>query len=192
MQLYDTKLDKWQLSPTDDVIRKVALWILPVFIFTALTALGAQIAIPVPGSPVPVTLQTLFVLLSGGWLGATRGALSQFLYVLIGALGMPVFAGHTAGFSVLMGPTAGYLIGFMLASLSVGLWTKGQKSLGRQMIRLWLSGSLVIFGCGLLNLVYVHSIPWSKALEIGFYPYIIGDVLKILFAASILKFRIRN
>lgn len=176
-------------------VTKRVIWtalrgITPVFVFTGLTILGAQIRIPIPGTPVPVTLQTFFVLLSGAWLGGGRGCLSQIFYVLLGVLGMPVFSGNYSGMAVLLGPTGGYLIGFMLAPLLVNfLCKKNQKTFLGNFISLWLGGSLIIFGCGIINLVYVHSLSLEKALSLGFYPFIIGDILKIGLASSLLKAR---
>ncbi len=90
-------------------------------LFAALTAAVSPIKIPLGFTPVPITLQTLMVLLSGALLGANLGALSQFLYVLVGALGLPVFAGGSSGFGALFGPTGGYLISYPIAAYVVGL-----------------------------------------------------------------------
>ena len=88
--------------------------------FAALTALGAYLIIPLPFSPVPLTLQTFFTYTSGAVLGKYRGALSQIIYIGLGCLGLPVFAGGKAGFGVLLGPTGGYLIGFVLGAFLIG------------------------------------------------------------------------
>jgi biotin transport system substrate-specific component len=86
--------------------------------FGSLTAIGAYIMIPLP--PVPITFQTLFLNLAGALLGGYLGALSQVVYILLGVIGLPVFAGGKAGLGVLLGPTGGYLFGFVLAALVVG------------------------------------------------------------------------
>src|SRR3989338_6715420 len=90
-------------------------WSLPIFMFSALTAAGAQISIPIPGTPVSVTLQTLVVLLSGAWIGGLRGTLSQVVYVAVGVLGFPVFAQQSGGWSILWGATGGDLMGVLFA-----------------------------------------------------------------------------
>ncbi len=92
-----------------------------VALFAALTAIGGWLSFPLPFSPVPITLQVLFVLLAGALLGPMRGALSQIIYVLIGAIGLPVFAQFSGGIGILVGPTGGYLIGFIVAAFLVGL-----------------------------------------------------------------------
>ena len=89
-----------------------------VGLFAALTAIGAWISIPIP--PVPFTFQVLFVLLAGAVLGSARGGLSQIVYVLLGVIGLPVFAGGASGPGVLFGPTGGYIFGFIVAAFVVG------------------------------------------------------------------------
>ena len=94
--------------------------------FALLTALAAQIVIPLPFTPVPITGQTFVVLLAGAGLGATAGAASQGLYVLLGAVGLPFYAGGASGWTVARGATGGYLIGFIVAAWIVGAlagWT---------------------------------------------------------------------
>ncbi|MCH7819743.1 MAG: biotin transporter BioY, partial [Candidatus Marinimicrobia bacterium] len=83
--------------------------------FALLTALGALIRIPLPFTPIPITLQTFFVLLAGAMLGSKRGTLSQMVYVFAGAAGIPIFAGMSSGLALLAGPTGGFLAGFLLA-----------------------------------------------------------------------------
>ena len=96
--------------------------------FGALTAVGAYIMIPLP--PVPITLQTLFVNLAGALLGGYLGALSQVVYILLGVIGLPVFAGGKAGAGVLLGPTGGYLIGFVVGAFVIGKLTTIRKKPG--------------------------------------------------------------
>ncbi len=151
-------------------------------LFAALTAASSLVAIPI--GPVPITLQSLFVLASGGVLGPKWGALSMCLYLAMGVAGLPVFAGGTTGFGKLLGPTGGYLVGFVLASATVGFLTKRFSRLP------WiffcsLVGLSVIYtvGCGWLSLI--AQIPLRKAVMVGFLPFVPGDLLKA-FLASLL------
>ena len=89
-------------------------------LFAALTAAGAYIQIPIPFSPVPVTLQVFFVLLAGSMLKSKWGSLSMVVYTLLGVAGLPVFAGGSSGMGVLLGPTGGYIFGFILAAYLIG------------------------------------------------------------------------
>jgi len=161
-------------------------WVMPIFMFTGLTYLGAFIRIPLPGTPVPVTLQTLAVILSGACIGSARGSMSQALYVILGVVGLPIFSGGSSGFHVILGSTGGYLIGFVIAPIVIGIINKHKKYIFSNAITLWLGGSFIIFGFGLTNLVYVHGLTWGEALAAGFYPFIIGDILKIGIASSFL------
>ena len=97
-------------------------------LFAALTAAVSPIKIPLGFTPVPITLQTVMVLVSGALLGANLGALAQFLYILVGALGLPVFAGGGSGFGALVGPTSGYLFGFIAAAYVVGKLVEKAKN----------------------------------------------------------------
>ena len=122
--------------------------------FGSLTAVGAYIMIPLP--PVPITMQTLFVSLAGALLGGYLGALSQVVYILLGVIGLPVFAGGKAGFGVLIGPTGGYLIGFIVGAFIIGKLT----SLHRDPGLFWLMGAMVagigiVYTLGIIQLMLV-------------------------------------
>ena len=161
---------------------------LPVAVFSLLTGVGAQIAIP--AVPVPFTLQTVFVLLSGALLGARRGAASQILYLGAGALGAPVFAGFKGSFLHLLGPTGGYLLAFPVAAFLAGYLLNDLKVLHRLPVFLvsvlcMAIAMLVIFLAGItqLNLVVFHN--WQASLAAGFVHLQIWDAVKILAAATI-------
>jgi len=160
-------------------------------LFGALTALGAYIIIPLP--PVPITLQTLFLGLAGTLLGGRLGALSQVVYLLLGVLGLPVFAGGKAGLGVLFGPTGGYLIGFVAAAFVIGKLSSIKKNSGFA----WLCFSLVVgtavlYTLGVLQLSLVARLAPLKALAVGVLPFLPGDGIKILLTAWIaLKLRDR-
>jgi biotin transport system substrate-specific component len=146
------------------------------------TALAAQMAFPVPWSPVPITGQTWAVLLTGAVLGARRAFLAQALYLLEGAAGLPVFAGASAGFAVLMGPTAGYLIAFPFAAGVTGMLAeRGWDRRFITMVAAMLLGSVVIFAFGLANLS--RFLPGEHLLAAGLLPFIPGDIVKSSLAA---------
>ncbi len=159
--------------------------------FGAITAVGAFVIIPLP--PVPITLQTLFTALSGALLGGSLGALSQVVYVLLGIIGLPVFAGGKAGLGVLFGPTGGYLIGFVAASFVIGKMIEGKKEAGFVWIAFaMVLGFLVLYALGVLQLSLVAKLDFAKALSAGMLPFLIGDVVKIVVATFVtLKLRDR-
>ena len=154
--------------------------------FGALTAVGAYIIIPLP--PVPITLQTLFLGLAGTLLGARLAALSQVVYLLLGVIGLPVFAGGKAGLGVLFGPTGGYLIGFIAAAYLIGTLAALKSSPGF----LWLCFSItigfaVLYLLGVVQLSIVARLSPLKALAAGVLPFLPGDVVKILLTAWIAR-----
>jgi len=150
-----------------------------------LLAISAQFSFNLPFSPVPVTGQTLAVLLIGSLLGKNRGAAAVGLYLLQGAAGLPVFAGGKSGFITLVGPTGGYLIGFIAAAYIMGILAelRYDKSLVYTGFSM-LIGSLVIYIFGLFWLV--QFVGESSALQLGLYPFLIGDFVKILSGVIVL------
>jgi biotin transporter BioY len=156
--------------------------ILLVLSFTLLTAVSAKLKIEI--GPVPITGQTFAVLLSGALLGSKRGALSQIFYLLGGLAGIPWFA-RGGGIGYLMSPTFGYIIGFVFAAFVVGsLCERGFDRKVESAILAMLIGNILIYLTGLLWLV--RFVGWKKVLTVGLYPFIIGDTIKLLVAASIL------
>ncbi len=160
------------------------IWKDAVLVLTGSVLIGlmARVAIPLPFTPVPVTGQTFGVLLVGALLGSRRGALSLVLYLLEGIAGLPVFAGGSSGPARLLGPTGGYLLGFV-----AGAWVTGwlcERGWDRRMLTAALAmllGNLVI---------YLFGLPWlaafvspEKALMMGLWPFIPGDLLKLALAA---------
>ncbi|GEM_PF-93400 len=147
-----------------------------------LVALMAQVKIPLPFTPVPLTGQTFAVLLVGAALGSRRGAASLLLYLAQGMLGLPVFAGGAGGPAYLFGPTGGYLVGFVCAAFLVGrLAENGQDKRFRTALLVFLVGELVIYLCG-VSWLAVH-IGFEKALTAGLLPFLPGDAVKLLAAA---------
>ena len=152
-------------------------------LMAALIAVGAFLAIPI--GPVPIVLQNLFVLLAGLLLGGRWGAASVAIYLLAGICGLPVFSGGSGGLGRLLGPTGGYLMGFLLAAYVVGV--VADHAQGRVIIEVlaMAAGSLVIYGIGVPWLKFVLGINFAKAISIGMLPFLIGDALKIAVAVPI-------
>ncbi|MDZ7697830.1 MAG: biotin transporter BioY [Deltaproteobacteria bacterium] len=155
-------------------------------LFGAATAVGAYIIIPIP--PVPITLQTLMLSISAALLGGRLGALSQIIYLAIGAIGLPVFAGGKGGLGVLLGPAGGYLIGFVAGAYVIGKLVKVRKSPGLPWIIFAMGvGTLVIYLFGVTQLAWVARLSPSKAIAVGVLPFLIGDALKITAAAMVVR-----
>lgn len=151
-------------------------------LFGSLTAIGSFMVIPL--QPVPVTLQSLFTSLAGVLLGSSAGAISQIVYVLLGIIGLPVFAGGKAGIGVLFGPTGGYLLGFILAALVIGkiVQMKPDPGLPRLLLALF-TGNLVIYAAGITQLMLSTHLSVQKALLVGVLPFLPGDLFKVIAAA---------
>ena len=155
-----------------------------VSLFAALTAVGAFISIPI--YPVPLTLQTLFTLLAAMTLGSVMGASSQIIYVLLGVVGLPVFAGFKAGIGILFGPTGGFLFGFIISAYTIGkiIELKKEKNIFYYFLAGFL-GIVIIYFIGVIQLALVTGIGIKRALLIGALPFLPGDILKIIAASSI-------
>lgn len=141
-------------------------------------ALSAQIAIPLPFSPVPITGQTFAILVVGMLMGRWRGTAAVLAYLTEGSLGVPVFAGGVAGIAKIAGPTGGYLAGFVPAAFLVGYLA--EKSWDRRISTTFLSmilGNVIIFGFGALWLA--RFVGFDQALSLGVLPFLAGDVVKI-------------
>lgn len=158
-------------------------------LFAALIAAGTFIAIPLPFSPVPVVLQNIFALLAGLVLGPLRGGAAVGLYLIAGTIGAPVFAGASGGVVHLLGPTGGFLLGYLLAALTAGLIAgnprPGKPLPLRRIIPAVAAGFLVVYVPGVLRLKGALDLSWARALGAGFFPYLIGDALKGIIAVII-------
>ena len=153
---------------------------------TLFVTLLAQVKIPLPFTPVPLTGQTLAVLLIGATLGARRGVASIVLYIALGAVGLPVFAGGASGLAYLAGATLGYLIGFVIAAYIIGLLAeRGLERSVRTSVLPFLIGTVIIYVCGVAWLTFVLG-SFSKALSAGLLPFLIGDAIKLLAASLVL------
>jgi biotin transport system substrate-specific component len=172
------------------------VWRLAAMItFVLLTTLGGYLEVPLPGTQVPVTLQTLFVSLSGLLLGPRLGAGAMALYVAAGALGAPVFAGGAFGIARLMGPTGGYLLAFPAAAAVTGaLAARVPRTLSwRNALLLGVAtflGTVVVFVGGAAQLALLTG-DAGRAVELGVLPFIAGDLAKVLLAVAV-ALRLRN
>jgi biotin transport system substrate-specific component len=157
-----------------------------VVAFSLLIALSAQVVVPLPWTPVPVTLQTFAVLLTGALLGSRLGALAVFAYLLEGASGLPFFsAGRGGAAHLLFAPTAGYLLAYPAAAFVTGLlaergWDRRYLSAAAAMA----VGSAVVLAGGWLGLLRFY--PATQAFALGVAPFLAGDVIKIALAAAVL------
>jgi biotin transport system substrate-specific component len=136
---------------------------------------------------VPVTGQTLAVLLVGATLGAVRGALAMVAYAVVGIVGVPWFSEAESGWQVIAGPTGGYIIGFVLSAFLVG-WLS-ERHWDRRLLKalaLFLGGSVAVFAIGLPWLSFVLGTDLATTLEYGLWPFIIGGIIKALLAAGLL------
>ncbi len=160
-------------------------------IFTALTAIGAFISIPV--GPVPITMQTFFVLLSGVILGSKKALLSQAAYLILGLAGLPIFAGFSGGLQTVLKPSFGFLLGMAAAAYLAGKITETREKTTLNITIAVLAGTVVIYAVGLpymyyiLNIMLVKNLDIAKILEIGMIIFIPGDILKAVIAVVLGK-----
>jgi biotin transport system substrate-specific component len=178
----------WFTARADSRALRIAERAGAVAFVTALTAIAAQISIPLPFTPVPFTFQPMVVLLGGALLGSRLGMASQVVYLALGMAGLPVFAaspGLPQGPARLLGPTAGYLLSYPVAAFTAG-WL-AERGFDRRYLT-----SVIAMACG-LAVVFAGGVAWlsialsrgfAGALAIGFTPFIVADVLKLLVAAG--------
>lgn len=154
-------------------------------LFVALMAVVGQIAIPIP--PVPVTLQTLAVMLAGSVLGRRFGTLSMLVFILLAAVGVPVLSGGSAGFGVLMGPTAGFIWTWPLAAFLIGWMTEKSRNLNgvRLTIYHFVFGVILVHMVGVMWMWLGIGMDGRAALLAGSLPFIPGDIVKALLGAVI-------
>jgi biotin transport system substrate-specific component len=165
-------------NPSHSILTQT-LWISGTALLTAVAA-----RLEIPHYPVPFTLQTMVVLLAGAFLGARNGALSQMLYVAMGAAGLPVFAGGALGFWHLFGPTGGYLLSFPMAAALIGYLLRDRRSFAWVALSM-ATGLLVIFAVGTIHLYAVALHNFGAAFSAGFLIFSWWDVLKLGAASMI-------
>jgi len=172
------------------VARKIVL----ALAMACITGLSAQIRIPLPFTPVPITMQTFFVLLAGILLGRNWGGISQLIYVGTGMLGVQWFTGGIGGYGIIFGPTGGYLIGFILAAFFLGYTIDRYvklRNFSSIFMLMFFSNLFLVYIPGLIQLgVYLHvvkgSFPGFTALfTMGFFPFIPGIFAKTVLAAAV-------
>ncbi len=153
----------------------------------ALLAVSAQVSVPLPFTPVPITGQTFAVLLVGATLGTVRGGASSLLYVLLGIAGAPVYAHGAEGWAVITGASGGYLVSYPFASALTG-WLAERRWDRRfsSAVGAMLTGNLLIYLLGLPWLAIVLGTGLEKTLELGLYPFVPGDTFKLYLAAGLL------
>jgi biotin transport system substrate-specific component len=182
MQTYSPSVLSTRILPRRAVITAVL-----IAGFALLTAAAAQVRVPLPFTPVPVTGQTLAVLLAGAALGSRAGAASQSLYVLLGLGGLPFFQGGNGGWSYATGPTLGYLVGFVVAAAAVGYLAERKQD--RSVATAWpafLAGTSLIYLFGVGWLTVSLQTDLSDALVKGMAPFVVGDLLKVALAGTLL------
>ena len=154
-------------------------------LMAALTAAGAYIAIPI--GPVPIVLQNLFIMLAGLLLGGRWALISVGVYLLAGAVGLPVFAGGAGGIGKFVGPTGGYLLGFAAAAYLIGILSERGRGKVAVDVLAMIAGTMVIYAFGVSWLKVVTGMAFSKAVAVGMLPFLIGDALKIAAAIPIAR-----
>lgn len=164
------------IFPGRGILREAAL----IVGFSLINAAFARISIPLPFTPVPITGQTLAVLLTGAVLGSRRGALALLLYIAEGSAGLPVFAKGASGLFWTL-PSGGYLLGFVAAAYVVGLLVERGLHRGPWLLVAMLLGNAVLYIPGLIQLSFF--VGWDKVLPLGLYPFIPGDLVKIYIAS---------
>lgn len=166
------------------------------FMMACITGIMAQIIIPLPWTPVPITAQTFAVLCSGLFLGRKYGCLSQIIYIVLGVAFIPWFGGMTGGLDIFLGSTCGFFIGFVIASYFIGLITEryaSARSFTKMALVIGAANFALIYIPGLAGLALWYSLTQGATLGIadllmmGLVPFIVGDIVKILGAASVSK-----
>lgn len=158
-------------------------------IFAAITGVTSGIIIPLPFTPVPMTLATLAVMLTGGLLGSKYGSISMIVYVLLGAFGAPVFSGYSGGFAKILGPTGGYIIGYILTAFITGIIIEKINKKNRFYMNI-IAMTIGISSCYILGTAWFMistSTPLWTSLVSCVFPFLIGDLLKIIAGAMLIK-----
>ncbi|MEY7852072.1 biotin transporter BioY [Natrarchaeobius sp. A-rgal3] len=174
----------------DDVVKSFAR----AAILAALLGATAFVTIPLPFSPIPITLQVLFVFLAGLYLGPVWGTVSILLYLVAGAIGLPVFSGMTGGFGVLVGETGGYLWGYALAAGLIGLLVHRGTDLRDPadepvviLLGSLIAGTILVYGTGAGYMAWLLELELGEAIALGVLPFVPGEILKIVAAIAIVK-----
>lgn len=165
------------------------LTIIPIF--TALTAVLSQIVIPLPFTPIAINLATLSVYLAGGLLGAKNGTISQLVYVILGAVGIPVFTGLSGGLGIVTGPTGGYIAGYVLAAFTIGIIIHFMGKSVKVIVFALVIGTLLLYTLGTMWFMTISNTQLIPALTMCVIPFLPGDGLKIALATFLIS-RLKN
>lgn len=153
-------------------------------LFAALTSIGAYITIPL--GPIPFTLQVVFVLMAGAMLGSKWGSISMVVYTLLGIAGLPVFSNGSSGIGVVLGPTGGYIIGFIASAFVIGYLFEMNETNNLLKNGIFVAtGSIVIYCFGISHLMLVADMTFIQAISIGFLPFIVPGIVKIIIATAV-------
>ncbi len=156
---------------------------LSIAAFVIMITLGAFVRIPLPFTPVPITLQTFFVLLSAAAL-SSAGVWPQVIYICLGVIGLPIFTGFGSGILYLLGPTGGYLFGFIIAAIFLSRMLRYAKNFFISLVFFSLASMLILL-CGTIWLHLVLRVSFTKAFLFGFLPFFTGDIFKSALVALI-------
>lgn len=154
-------------------------------LFATITAILGYVIIPLPFSPIPITAQSLAVMLAGCILTPLQAALSMITFLFMGIIGIPVFSGGRAGIGIIVGKSGGYLIGFLVGAIVISLLIRRNKSFVNMLIGCFIGGVVVVHLLGSAWLGYVTAMGIKKAFLLGSAPFIVGDLLKAVVAVLI-------
>jgi len=168
------------LSCEDSKISKAIKVSLAGLAFAIIIGLSALVRIPIPGTPIPATLQTFALLTGAGLLSRFAAVQMIFWYLILGLVGAPFFAGGS-GLNHILGPSGGYLIGFALASVIIGFFDN-KKIRGPSRLLIYLCATIMIYPPGLIQLKYVTGADWNQVITMGLVPFVIFDVIKAISA----------
>lgn len=156
-----------------------------ISLLAALICVSGYLIIPLPFSPVPATAQSLAIMLTGSLLSPFHALAALTLFIFLGIIGLPVFAGGASGFGVVLGPTGGYLAGFLCGAVTISLLKGKKPNLPRIIFANAVGGILVVYLMGLLRLSQLTGMTLGNAFMVGAAPFLVGDVIKVFLAAGI-------
>lgn len=156
-----------------------------IALFTSLIATLGFVSIPLPFSPVPITGQTLAILLAGLLLTPREAGSSVALWIFMGTIGLPVFSGGRGGYQVLMGPTGGFILGFLICAVVIALFRGNKNNIYRYVLVSAIGSIFIIYPLGVLGLMLIAKLPLAAAITNGVLPYLVGDILKLIIATGV-------
>lgn len=177
----------WHLAEKEIFTNVNLRRLIGIFTFVVMVAAGAFIYIPLPFTPVPITLQTFFVLLCAAFLKPKDSVIALGAYLLLGVTGVPIFSGALGGLARFLGPTGGYIAGFIFSVFPVSFllrqgWEQGNASFFR-IVTAFFCGITTIYFFGGIWLAFTMHFSLKEVLSLGIIPFIAGDVVKLVFAA---------